>query len=122
MQTFARSRQTTLIALMALCLVIVATASVFVTRSAHAAGTTYYIATNGNDANAGTSTNAPFKTIQKCASIAVAGDTCQIAGGVYHETVSPAHSGTAGAPITFTSAPGASVTIDGTDGVSGWTL
>lgn len=122
MQTFARVRYGNFIALMTLSLVMVATASTFVIRSAHAAGTTYYVATNGNDANAGTSAGAPFRTIQKCASVVTAGGTCQIATGVYHETVTPAHSGVAGAPITFTAASGASVTIDGTNSVNGWTL
>jgi len=122
MQMFARVRYVNLIALVTLSLVIVATASTFVIRSAHAAGTTYYVATNGNDANAGTSASAPFRTIQKCASVVTAGGTCQIATGAYHETVTPAHSGVAGAPITFTAASGASVTIDGTNSINGWTL
>jgi Protein of unknown function (DUF1565) len=122
MQMFARMRYVNFIALVTLSLVIVATASIFVTRSAHAAGTTYYVATTGNDANAGTSTSAPFKTIQKCATVVTAGGTCQIAAGTYHETVTPAHTGTAGAPITFTSAPGARVTVDGTNTIGGWTL
>jgi hypothetical protein len=50
----------------------------------------------------------------------VAGDTCQIASGTYRETVTPAHQGTAAAPITYTAAPGATVTVDGTDPVTGW--
>lgn len=116
-----RIQGTTLKVLFVLCVLV--TTSVFVgfVHSAHAAGTTYYVATNGNNANAGTSTSAPFKTIQQCASVAVAGDTCQIAAGVYRETVTPAHSGNSGAPITFTAAPGARVTVDGTDAIGGWT-
>ncbi|WP_030458726.1 RICIN domain-containing protein [Kitasatospora sp. NRRL B-11411] len=88
---------------------------------AAAAGKTYYVATAGRDSNAGTQ-SSPFKTVQKCASVAVAGDTCLIGTGTYRETVTPAASGTAQAPITFAAAPGASVTVDGTDPVTGWTL
>ncbi len=122
MQAFARSRYVSFLMLLVVCLVIAATANLFAATAAHAAGTTYYIATNGNNANAGTSIGAPFQTIQKCASVAVAGDTCQIAAGTYRETVAPTHSGTSGAPITFTAASGARVTIDGSNAISGWTL
>src|SRR6202035_643780 len=69
----------------------------------------------------GTSTSTPFKTIQKCASAAVAGDSCLIMAGTYHETVTPANSGTSSEPITFAPYNGASVTIDGADAVTGWT-
>jgi hypothetical protein len=89
---------------------------------AAAAGTTYFVATNGSDSNAGTSASSPFLTIQKCATVVVAGGTCQIAAGTYRETVTPSRSGTAAAPITFTAAAGAKVTVDGTDAVSGWSL
>jgi Ricin-type beta-trefoil lectin domain len=94
---------------------------VAVPLSASAASTTYYVATTGSDANAGT-VGAPFKTIQKCATVALAGDTCLINSGTYRETVAPTHSGSAGSPITFAPVTGASVTVDGTNAVSGWTL
>ncbi|MET9674540.1 RICIN domain-containing protein [Streptomyces sp. NPDC006482] len=83
-------------------------------------GTTYHVSTKGRDSNAGSSTS-PFRTIQKCADVAVGGDTCLIGGGTYRETVTPRASGSAGAPVTFASDPGATVTVDGTDVVSGWT-
>jgi hypothetical protein len=86
------------------------------------AATVYVVSTTGNDANTGTSTGAAFRTIGRCASVAVAGDTCEIAAGVYRETVTPPRSGSVGAPITFRAAPGATVTIDGTDAVTGWSL
>src|SRR5262245_22719946 len=77
-------------------------------------GKTYYVASNGSDAHAGTP-SAPFRTIQKCASVATAGDTCLIGAGTYRETVTPGHSGTAASPITFAPHNGASVTINGAD-------
>jgi hypothetical protein len=57
-------------------------------------GTTYYVSTNGNDSNPGTAT-APFRTIQKCADIAQAGDTCLVAEGNYAEKVVTKRGGTA---------------------------
>ncbi|MGP3982414.1 right-handed parallel beta-helix repeat-containing protein [Streptomyces sp. KR80] len=80
--------------------------------AAFAAATTYYVAPTGNDANAGTSAAAPLRTISRCAALAVAGDTCQIAAGTYRETVTPPRSGTAGAPITFTATPGDYIQLD----------
>ncbi|WP_256252923.1 carbohydrate binding domain-containing protein [Paenibacillus sp. UNC496MF] len=87
------------------------------------------MAKNGNDAWNGTAADfvsgstGPFLTIQKCASIAAPGDTCAVREGVYRETVKPAASGTAAAPITFQPYQNESVTVDGTDIVtSGWTL
>jgi hypothetical protein len=82
-------------------------------------GTTYYVNPSGSDSHAG-SASAPFQHIQRCATVMVAGDTCQIASGTYRETITPAQQGTAAAPITYTAAPGATVTVDGTDPVTGW--
>jgi MYXO-CTERM domain-containing protein len=42
----------------------------------------YYVATTGNDSNPGT-IDQPFATVQRGASVAVAGDTVYIRGGVY---------------------------------------
>jgi hypothetical protein len=79
----------------------------------------YYVNPAGSDTNPGTSAQ-PFQHIQQCAKVLVAGDTCVIATGTYRETVTPANSGTANSPITYTAAPGATVTVDGTDPVTGW--
>ena len=49
-------------------------------------GNTYYVATNGNDANPGT-LDQPWKTIQKAANTMVAGDTVNIRNGTYREEV-----------------------------------
>jgi NedA-like, galactose-binding domain/Pel9A-like, right handed beta helix region len=90
-------------------------------RQAEASGTTYYVAKTGNDSNPGSAAQ-PFLTIQKAASVMVAGDTTLIESGVYRETVTPAHNGTPGDPITFASDGGANVTVSGLDDVnSAWT-
>jgi parallel beta-helix repeat protein len=78
-----------------------------------ATGPTLYVAT-GNPAcsNSGPGTAAqPFCTISAAASKAVAGNVVQVAAGTYNERVSPASSGTSGAPIVYTAAPGATVTV-----------
>jgi MYXO-CTERM domain-containing protein len=59
--------------------------------SSAARATDYYVATDGSDSNAGTM-DAPFATLQKGASTAVAGDTVYIRGGTYKITT-PANSG-----------------------------
>jgi hypothetical protein len=53
-------------------------------RAATAA--TYYVATTGNDNNAGTQAK-PFRTIRKGLSILQAGDTLQLRGGIYYEGI-----------------------------------
>jgi hypothetical protein len=80
--------------------------------------TDYYVATDGNDSNPGT-IDRPFKTIQRFADLALPGDTCIIRAGTYRETVTPANSGNATAPITFTAYPGETVTISGADLLGG---
>jgi len=81
------------------------------------AGEEYFVAPNGSDANPGTQA-APFKTIQKAASMMVAGDTCRIRAGTYRETVIPVNSGKPGAPITFQAFQHEKVVISGADVVS----
>lgn len=81
---------------------------------------TWFVSPSGSNRNPGTLA-APFQTIQYAADTAHAGDTVEIEAGVYHETVTPPNSGTAGAPITFESYDNESVTIDGADPVTGWT-
>ena len=60
--------------------------SLLMATGAHAA--TYYVATNGLDSYTSTqaqNTNTPWKTIQKAATVAVAGDIVSIKGGTYRE-------------------------------------
>ncbi|MBN1674458.1 MAG: fibronectin type III domain-containing protein, partial [Kiritimatiellae bacterium] len=84
--------------------------------------TEYYVATSGSDGNNGTSLAAPFRTIQKAASVMKPGDVCRIRQGTYRETVRPANSGVAGAPITFEAYNGEDVIVSGADPVTGWTV
>ncbi len=72
----------------------------------------YYVATDGNDDNAGT-IEAPWKTIQKAADTVKAGDTVCVRGGTYHEKVEMKTSGTDGAYITFESCGEEVAVIDG---------
>jgi parallel beta-helix repeat protein len=60
----------------------------------------FYVSTNGNDANAGTS-SSPWKTIGKAASTLTAGQTVIVTAGTYAERVKITRSGTSGSVITF---------------------
>jgi hypothetical protein len=92
-----------------------ASATATVTLLAHpGGGNTYYVATNGNDGNSGSS-DAPWRTVQHAADTAAAGDTVMVHGGVYSEHVTFSRSGSADAGyITFRSVPGEVATLDGT--------
>jgi hypothetical protein len=79
-----------------------------------AGGRTLYVATTGSDANAGTSSAAPLKTIAKAAQLARAGDVVTIGDGTYGGAVVVANSGTAAAPIVFQAATRGGVVL--TDG------
>lgn len=83
------------------------------TISAHAG--TYYVATNGNDGNPGTSTK-PWRTVAYSAKKMVAGDTTYVRSGTYKEgTIQFGKSGTSSAPIKLLSAPGEFPIIDFVD-------
>ena len=95
-------------------------ASLLLTQSA-IAGQTYYVGTGGSDSNPGTQA-APFASIQRGLTAAQAGDTVNLLSGVYrNQNPTFVRSGTATAPITLQAAPGANVTIKGSDVLSGWT-
>jgi hypothetical protein len=81
--------------------------------------TNFYVAPWGNDQDQGTF-SSPFATIQRCAEVASAGQSCIIRAGIYRETVRPANSGTAAQPIVFRSYSGEHAVISGTDLISGW--
>ena len=61
---------------------------------------TYYVATTGSDTHAGTSV-APFRTINKAAQVAVAGDVVTIRNGTYQESIVVRNSGASDKPIVF---------------------
>ena len=71
-----------------------------------------------SDTNPGTAAQ-PFATIQRAASVAVAGDVVKIRGGIYRETIVVANSG-----VTFQNDDGATAIISGLNVLdnSGWTV
>jgi hypothetical protein len=91
-----------LAAVVALVVVGLAAVSV-VSTPAHAQGGVYYVNPDtkvGNNANTGTSSGAPFATLQKALDVAQAGATINLAPGTYREAVITKRAGTAAAPIT----------------------
>jgi parallel beta-helix repeat protein len=79
--------------------------------------TNYYVSPTGNDANAGTSSSAPLKTIQAALNKTTngAGSTIYVAAGTYGERLSWPNSGADSAsPITLTNYAGGTVILDGT--------
>lgn len=86
--------------------------------AAGSAGTSYYVAPNGDDANPG-SIERPFATIQHGASRLEAGDVLYVRGGRYHESVRlDGLNGRAGEPIRIRAYPGESVLLDGSVRIS----
>jgi hypothetical protein len=86
------------------------------------AQTNWYVSqeTAASDDNSGTY-EAPFRTVQKAADVAVAGDTVFVREGVYRETVTPINSGTSANPIVYMPFGDEEVTISGNEVISGWT-
>ncbi|MFA7160112.1 MAG: right-handed parallel beta-helix repeat-containing protein, partial [Kiritimatiellia bacterium] len=74
---------------------------------------TYYVATNGADANPGTSPAKPLRTLYRAADIVRTGDKVLIAGGVYYERIYARATGTRERPVTFAALPGERVWLDG---------
>lgn len=71
-----------------------------------AEATTYYASTTGSDSNNGTDTSTPFRTVDHCVSVLVAGDTCLVRGGNYSEGVIRfGRTGTQAAPIKLMAYP-----------------
>lgn len=79
-----------------------------------AAASALYVATTGNDSNAGTVT-APLKTIQKAVDLVSAGDTIHVRGGTYAPAtnIQILKNGTQSAPITLRAHNSERVVIDG---------
>ena len=76
-----------------------ATVSLTIEAAGGGGGATYWVATNGNDANPG-SEESPFKTIVKGLNTALPGDTVTVKPGSYAGFVWP-KSGSSGNPITL---------------------
>jgi lysophospholipase L1-like esterase len=77
-------------------------------------GTTYHVAPTGDDAASGAA-DAPFRTIQRAADAAQAGDTILVRPGVYRERVAPRRGGIEGKPITYRSVERHAAIIKGSD-------
>jgi hypothetical protein len=72
----------------------------------------FYVATTGNDSNAGTQAS-PWRTLQHATDTARAGSTVNVRGGIYEELVSINASGNASDGfITFRSYPGETAILD----------
>ncbi|MBP5320613.1 MAG: right-handed parallel beta-helix repeat-containing protein [Kiritimatiellae bacterium] len=80
----------------------------------------YVVSPHGDDTAEGSAAR-PWRTIQRAADVAVAGDVVTIRGGVYREWVNPVHAGRADAPIVYQAAKGERVVVTGADPVTGWT-
>ena len=80
----------------------------------------YFVAPDGCDQADGSSAK-PWRTIQRAADVAKAGDVVTIRGGTYREWVKPANAGRADAPIVYRAAKGERVVVTGADPVTGWT-
>ncbi|MCB1231627.1 MAG: choice-of-anchor D domain-containing protein [Verrucomicrobiae bacterium] len=76
------------------------------------AATRYVSVQTGSDSNSGTLAS-PWKTLQKAANVANAGDTILVRGGVYPENVIFSRSGTSGNPIVFQAYPNETPIVDG---------
>ena len=88
--------------------------------SARVNGMQYHVAKGGKDANVGTAAS-PFLTIQKAADVAQPGDTVTVHEGVYRERVNPPRGGTSDSKrIIYQSAEGETVTIKGSEVITGW--
>ncbi|WP_339234394.1 right-handed parallel beta-helix repeat-containing protein [Oceanobacillus sp. FSL W7-1281] len=80
----------------------------------------YHVAKNGSDMAEGTKQN-PFLTINKAASIAVAGDKVIVHEGEYRERVNPQNSGLSNLRrITYEAAEGEKIIIKGSEHIQDW--
>jgi hypothetical protein len=78
---------------------------------AGAHGRTFHVGSGGDDASPATP-ELPFRTLQKAAEIARAGDTVLVRGGVYRGHVFLRFSGEPDKPIVFKNAPGERPIVD----------
>jgi hypothetical protein len=76
-----------------------------------ALATTYYVSATGSDSNSGTSTTAPFLTIQKAANLTKPGDIANVVNGTYGPFTIPNAGSQSGGYITYQAYPGQHPTI-----------
>ncbi|MFI5914096.1 right-handed parallel beta-helix repeat-containing protein [Dactylosporangium sp. NPDC051541] len=82
--------------------------------------TVLHVALNGSDGDDG-GAERPFRTINRAASVARAGDTVVVHGGEYREWVKPRRGGLSESRrITYEAAAGEHVVIKGSERVTGW--
>jgi hypothetical protein len=85
---------------------------------------TLYVSTEGSDTNEGIQEDFPFRTLQKAADVARAGDVVCVMAGVYEERFVIRNSGTEDSPIVFQAERGANgdwiTIIEGGDPVDNW--
>src|SRR5690606_40791883 len=80
----------------------------------------YHVAKSGSDLAEGTKQD-PFLTINKAASVAVAGDTIIVHEGEYREWVKPRNGGLSeNRRITYQAAEGEKVVIKGSEQIKEW--
>ena len=85
-------------------------------QAVSAAATSFYVSPSGSDSNAGTY-KSPWRTLQKAANNVPAGGTVYLRGGTFGPFVMR-RSGTASAPITFTSYANENGVVDGQKAVA----
>ena len=80
----------------------------------------YHVTTTGNDAAKG-SIEAPLRTINRAAKLALPGDTITVHQGTYREWINPLSGGESDAKrILYRAAEGERVEIKGSETVTGW--
>src|SRR4051812_22372382 len=77
-----------------------ALAVISVVAASAAAAADWYVSPSGSDSAVG-SLAAPFRSVQRGVSAAIAGDRVGLRSGTYRESVTMSRAGTAAAPITL---------------------
>jgi alpha-L-arabinofuranosidase len=80
----------------------------------------FHVSSNGCDTWSGSLTR-PFKTIQRAANLAKAGDKITVHEGIYREWINPQNGGISDLErITYEAAPGENVVISGGEQITNW--